>query len=98
MSKPPFKTALGISTGDIVSTSYRTGPYEVWDIHPLDRGLISLELIAPGAPRPHRRESHVWLNTIRRDGDRWFNQHDDEIFVTPMHEPQQAGLFTGETA
>jgi hypothetical protein len=93
MSKPPFKTALGISTGDIVSTSYNTGPYEVWDIYPLDRGLISLELIAPGAPRPGRRESHFWLNNIRREGDRWFNAHDDEIFVTPSHAPQQAGLF-----
>jgi hypothetical protein len=98
MSRPPFKTALGISTGDIVSTSYNTGPYEVWDIYSLDRGLISLELIAPGAPRPGRRESHFWLNNIRREGDRWFNPRGDEIFVEPSHRPQQTGLFTGMTS
>jgi len=27
-----YQTALGIQTGDIVSTSYGTGPYEVWHI------------------------------------------------------------------
>lgn len=97
MTKPPFMTALGISTGDIVSTSYGTGPYEVWDIYRLQGGLISLELIEPGCRAPGRRESHFWLNNIRRDGDRWFNPHGDEIFVTPSHTPQQAGLFSEVT-
>lgn len=27
-----YKEALGIKVGDIVTTSYRTGPYEVWSI------------------------------------------------------------------
>lgn len=33
MSERIYQEALGIATGDIIRTSYDTGPYEVWAIH-----------------------------------------------------------------
>lgn len=89
--------ALGISIGDIVRTSYDTGPYEVVSIWGprlyyqsgvgvlafWDRPIISLTLVDAGERR--RDQSHLrWINNIWRDGDRWFAmQGRDEIFVTP---------------
>jgi len=95
--KIPFKTALGISTGCIIRTSYSTGPYEVVDIHgPNDRNgvqIISLDLVRLGET-PHLNRDHLyWINAVRREEDRWFSGH-DEIFVTTGVREQQMSFWT----
>ena len=93
-----YQTALGIQTGDIVSTSYGTGPYEVWSIRGPQyverRGVgvwiirtwpvVSLGLVKPGEqPAWHTSCPFFIINTVRQEGDRWFTDAGDEVFVTP---------------
>lgn len=89
--------ALGISVGDIVSTSYKTGPYEVFQISGprwiqqgalnfiiLPEPVISLACIVPGTARPriHVDKIDGWLNDIRFSEGKWLTAQNDEIFVS----------------
>lgn len=107
MNRPPFYTALGISTGDIVTTSYGTGPYEVWRISEPRRFEASFHCIAiwphPVIGLTVIRTDHVgivrdvdlhWINEVRREGDSWFSSG-AEIFVHPANasKPIQRSIF-----
>lgn len=95
MAERIYKTALGIQTGDIVRTSYKTGPYEVWWItDPYFSGVeavgtiiirtwpvISLTLVEHGKGPGPGGSGYSWINDIRQEGDRWFTDSNDEIFV-----------------
>lgn len=97
--KQIYQQALGIRTGDIITTSYGSGPYQVWSIHGphlWDKGIhwiiypwpvISLKLI-------FTKDHHLfgkcigegkfsYINEIHRQEDRWFTTIGDEIFVKP---------------
>lgn len=100
-----FQTALGISTGDIVTTSYGTGPFIVTSIHGpryvqhwigfvfvTDYPLISLGLVRSDDPG----RGNYGINDIRQVSDRWFTESDDEVFVEKgsVDSGLQMGLFT----
>lgn len=90
----PQQTALGISTGDIVRTSYGTGPYEV-------RTIIGPEFSAEGVPLIHliltvpgsSDRGRYYINDVRRSGDGWLCGRADELYVTPKGGPAQLPLF-----
>jgi hypothetical protein len=89
----PAQTALGISTGDIVRTSYGTGPYVVRAIvGPTfaqdGTPLLDLVLSVPG------ERSRYDINDVIRIGNGWFSRGGaDELYVTPMGGPAQLSLF-----
>lgn len=97
------QTALGISTGDIVRTSYRTGPYEVWSIWGpklwydgscvviMRYPVMSLTLVKPGMTSPKDHDFY-FINNITRIGDRWFMAR-DELFVEHRAPVGQLDLF-----
>jgi len=85
-------SVFGIIVGDIVSTSYGAGPYVVRSItrpHYTERfpGVLIvrtwlvISLIGLLRDRPADKQGYI-LNSIRREGDRWFTDMNDEIFVT----------------
>jgi hypothetical protein len=99
-----FKTALGIQTGDLVKTSYGTGPFEVWDIsepyNRIDRldntlavfayPMVSLVLVYPGDI------GHAgYINNVRQVADGWATPDGDRIFVErpAAASALQLGLF-----
>ncbi len=78
-----YSSELGIETGDLVRTSYGTGPYEVvqvskptftmkmvGDLVVFPWPVISLVCIMPGVP-PRGDNGHYWLNEIHREGARY---------------------------
>jgi hypothetical protein len=92
MKDEMIRRALGIETGDGVTTSYGSGPYVVIDVTApfthfeetfgvviLDHPEVCLTLGAPGALK---KGTCGWINNVRRVGDRWFNAMNDEIFVS----------------
>jgi hypothetical protein len=98
---PVYKEALGIAVGDIVHTSYNTGPYTVlsiWGPHQYRENwqqvtiwpwpVISLALADADG------RTGYYINEIHLDGDRWFSGR-DEIFVTKpeTRPPAQLSLF-----
>jgi len=98
-----YQTALGISVGDRVSTSYGTGGIvtHVSRPHYVERGVSSLvvrtwpvmSLNYEGTP--YAVHGDKIINDIRIEGDRWFTDADDEIFVEkaqPEH-PLQMNMF-----
>lgn len=91
--KPParIKSALGIQTGDLVTTSYNSGPYIVHHIHGpithfsgvghlviLDHPEISLILSTPGAKR---KGTAGFINNIRQINNRWYTEQNAEVFI-----------------
>lgn len=90
----PNQTALGITTGDIVRTSYRTGPYEV-------NAIVGPELSAEGIPLIHliltvpdsSDRGRYYINDVRRSGDGWQCGRADELYLTPKGGPTQLALF-----
>lgn len=98
MTTTRIKAALGIQTGDILNTSYNSGPYLVKSIHGpfthfeevsgiviLDHPEISLTLATPNA---QRTGASGWISNVRQVGDRWFSAMNDEILITrPEREP-----------
>lgn len=105
-----WKTALGISVGDLVRTSYHTGPYEVWSIYGprwwetnysgqeiyLWRSpVINLTCVLPGVSSPSEDE-FFWLNTIYRRGDQWITAGGDEIYVQAVQRPGQVAMVPAE--
>ncbi len=90
-----FQEALGICTGDVVTTSYGTGPYEVWRISGprlwrdgLWRAIypatvISLALLSTGHTGPVRSSDFCFINDVLREGERWFTLSGNEVFVRP---------------
>lgn len=108
ITRPPYKEALGIATGDIVSTSCGAGPYEVWSIWGprywiknissvviWPWPIISLALFWVGYPPTRKGHHFSYLNNIHREGDCWFDDMGKEIFVGKPDKPNyiQAGLF-----
>jgi hypothetical protein len=93
MANRIFQSVFGIQTGDLVTTSYATGPYEVWGITVprytqlwvgrfviRDYPVISLTLIAPGVP-PRGDNGLYWINDVRQEGERYLTDANDEVFV-----------------
>lgn len=111
MSAPrprPNKRALGISTGDIVTTSYGTGPYEVWDIqgpylYSNWQGLfiyrhpkMSLVMTTPGTIPPEGAQ-YPRINDVVYIGGRWLSLGGrDELFVEHRSQAGQINLFGPE--
>lgn len=106
----PNKRALGVSTGDIVTTSYNTGPYEVWDIQgprlysggrygPLfiwRRPHMSLVFTTPGTSPPEGAE-YPRINDVVHINGRWFSLGGrDELFVEHRSAAGQISLFGPE--
>lgn len=100
MQQGRIKRALGIQTGDVLTTSYKSGPYlvhqitgpfthfeEVGAVVILDHPEISLSLTSPNA---QRHGISGWINNIRQVGDRWFTAMNDEVLITrPERAPVQ---------
>jgi len=89
-------SAFGISVGDIVSTSYGTGPYVPYVVlsvsppryHDRFVGVLVIrtwqviDLVCRHVDRPDRGPDHrAYLGSIRVEGNRWFTDQNDEIFV-----------------
>ena len=104
MAKEPiFQSAFGIQTGDIVRTSYGSGPFRVFSIYGpryWDRGVgdivirtwpvISLGLSRPDHPK---KDGEYIINYIRQEGDRWFTDSNDEVFVEKAPGQFQISMF-----
>lgn len=107
------KEALGIKVGDIVSTSYGTGPYRVISIHgPVwwEDNIFYLvvwpypviSLVVVGPDESEKANHHCFLNEIHQEGERWFNDSGDEIFLlekdkfpkAPEPKPEQMDMFS----
>lgn len=96
--------ALGISLGDILTTSYKTGPFEVTAISAPHKFIITSFYIII---RDHQVTSFTlreadkkcltnsYINNVRRTGDRWATDQNDEIFVEKKYRQNivQIGLF-----
>ena len=93
--QPKLQSALGIQTGDIVTTSYNTGPYFIYCIRGpitsfngmgylviLDHPEISLTLSTPNAKR---KGTGGFINNIRQVDARWYTAQNNEIFITKPH-------------
>ena len=87
-----YRVALGIEIGDIVMTSYDTGPYEIDSISdPYVYERYGSELYIFSAPcvgvscfpiDAVRIESNrCYINDIRQVGERWFTRRGDEVYV-----------------
>lgn len=108
MNRPPYRTALGISTGDIIRSSHHgIGPYVVWNIWGprqwADNGsclviwagpVISLTLVPVDHTGPVKESDLHYINEIHRDGDGW-RAGDREIVVehATAPAPMQQTLF-----
>lgn len=102
-----YQEAFGICTGDIVTTSYGTGPYEVWSIFGprlwqggLWRAIYPAPVISLGllsmAHTGAVRSCHMYgINDVLREGDRWFTLAGDEVFVRApaKRPPSQVDMF-----
>jgi len=96
MPEQASRTALGITTGDIVRTSYGTGPYVVQAIigpEFSDESVSHIHLILTLPDSSDR--GRYYINDVRRSGDGWACGHADELYVTPMGGPAQLSLFAG---
>ena len=107
------ESALGIWVGNLVSTSYGTGPYVVRSIGGPVLFRKGLDIIVYPMPvvclslsyaKGHRlwdardRAGKAYINDIYRDGERWFGLAGDEIFVASGNECVQLGLFNNRVA
>ena len=93
-AKLTYQTALGISIGDRVSTSYGTGgivthvskphyvEYDVGGLVVRTWPVVSLNYEGT----PYAVHGNNIINDIRAEGDRWFTDADDEIFIEKAHE------------
>lgn len=85
------QTALGISVGDVVKTSYGTGPYRVeliTDPHYWSVDLSGLTVwpylvisLICTDPDNTRRRDKSYISCIHQDGDRWFDDMGYEILI-----------------
>ncbi len=73
--------------GDIIRTSYGTGPYIIIGVTHCDDGTISLTMNA--APPSEAGNKLFWINGVRKTDDgRWMAFGRDEIFIV-QHAPAQ---------
>lgn len=85
---------LGISIGDIVTTSYHTGPYVVHGVYGpfyTERGFYGL--VVRTWPVYDLGLDGGGINSVRREGERWFTDSNDEIFVQFVEPEGQLSLF-----
>ncbi len=91
-----YREAFGIKVGDIVTTSYGTGPYEVWEIstprqitsypHALvirAWPVVDLALIVSERAARHAERRFCGINDVRREKDCWLTDQLDEVLVQP---------------
>jgi hypothetical protein len=89
-----YREVLGIRVGDIVTTSYGTGPYEVWEISAPRQltsyptaliirtwPVVDLSLIPFEETPGHPERRFCGINDVRQEGDRWFTDRQDEVLV-----------------
>lgn len=81
--------------GDIIKTSYNTGPYIIVKVTQTQDGLIHLTLKAALADDPRAKRQTYWINNIQRVDDRWIANGRDEIYIIQESsaEPIQLRLF-----
>jgi hypothetical protein len=94
--------ALGISVGDIISTSYGSGPYRVVEIsQPVKFSIRALHIVIRDHEVTHLKLADLdgesktpsYIGSIRRVGsDRWATDMNDEIFVEKKGEVSGAQL------
>jgi len=91
-----YQTALGISVGDRVSTSYGTGGIvtHVSRPHYVERGVSSL-VVRTWPVMSLNYDGDKIINDIRIEGNRWFTDADDEIFIEKAQPeyPLQMDMF-----
>lgn len=86
-----YSSAMGIGTGDIVSTSYGTGPYEVWNvtkprniIESMGRVILPWPVISLVCTLPDEtalnEHTGYYINEVHREAERYFSGG-DEVFV-----------------
>lgn len=66
--------------GNIIKTSYHTGPYIIIDMHEVEDGSISLILNAAPPNNKEAGKSKFWINGIRFKNGRWMS-YGDEIYI-----------------
>ena len=77
--------------GDIIRTSYGTGPYVIIAVHHADDGSISLTMNA--APPSEAGNKKFWINGLRKTEDgRWLAYGRDEIFIVQQAPAQLVQL------
>lgn len=102
---PVYDSALGISVGDLVRTSYGTGPSEVERINgPVfyDEALPSVLIVRTWPVVYVGFSGSAGIGSIRQDGTRWFTDDNAEIFVAKSNasrKPSQFQMFasSGQT-
>lgn len=90
-----IRTLLGISIGDIVTTSYGTGPYVVQELcgpYYTAPGLMGL-VIRTWPVIDLGFGDYSGVNDVRQEGDRWFTDSNDEIYVQHRDPEGQLWLF-----
>lgn len=87
-------TMLGISIGDIITTSYSTGPYIVHVLYgPYYTSPGLNGLVIRTWPVVGLECGDAWINDVRQEGDRWFTDSNDEIYVQSSEPEGQLLLF-----
>lgn len=96
---PVYNSALGISVGDLVRTSYGTGPYEVRRVNGpyfYNESLPSVLVVRTWPVIFIGFSDNAGIGSIRNEGTRWFTDSNDEVFVTtrnPKQKPAQLPMF-----
>jgi hypothetical protein len=89
-----YREVLGIRVGDMVTTSYGTGPYEVWAMtaprqvtcYPSTLiirtwPVVDLALVPVEETSGGAERRFCGINDVRKVGDRWFTDRQDEVWV-----------------
>lgn len=102
-----YRTALDLEVGDVVTTSYGTGPYEIETItapywfhrYPGDLFIHTVPMVSitcfDVGDVQRRDTDRSYINDIRRSGERWLMSGKDELFVQkPINRPpMQIDMF-----
>ncbi len=99
LTPPTYASALGISVGDVIHTSYGTGPEEVRQVHGpsyFQQGFAGVLIVRTWPVISVGFSGDAGISSIRQDGTRWFTDSNDEIFVAKnkVHQPSQLPMFT----
>lgn len=96
--KVAIETDFNIVPGDIITTSWNTGPYEVVEVNQLKNKKYSLTLVLPGTKKnkdgKYSENDLFWVNNITREGNHYPSGEVGEVFVQKNSKANANGVFT----